>query len=160
MREKLIFSFWKRINDSNRDLTPHLTAGETGQLSESSQHEENQTAETMDSSSNQNNTPKSKTLKQIPNGDAAPVQPIVSSGPIVYPPPGIIYRYFVGKGNNSIMVRSLFKNRFWWVQHDKEDITGCNFCWTQLRKVHIFEALKCKFPHKKSGIKNVNYKPI
>jgi tubulin polyglutamylase TTLL1/tubulin monoglycylase TTLL3/8 len=46
------------------------------------------------------------------------------------PPPNIIYKYFIGKGNNSIMVRSLFKNRYWWVQHDKEEMEKCNFCWT------------------------------
>jgi hypothetical protein len=79
-------------------------------------------------------------VKQSAKDDSA-VQPAASrgnsqivsnTGPQVLPPAGIIYRYFVGKGNNSIMVRSLFKNRFWWVQHDKEDIVGCNFCWTQL----------------------------
>ena len=173
MREKLIFCFWKRLNDSNRDATPHLTAGEAGHVkaaeTESSQHEEEKS--TMQSETNDTDTPKSKqlsTVKQSAKDDSA-VQPAASrgnsqivsnTGPQVLPPAGIIYRYFVGKGNNSIMVRSLFKNRFWWVQHDKEDIVGCNFCWTQLRKVHIFEALKCKYPHKKSGIKNVNYRPV
>lgn len=129
MREKLVFCFWKKLKDSNVDSTPHLKGAEAGQLSESSQHEEDSKAETNDTSSNANNTPKSKQLKQIPKDDTA-VAPITNSGPLVFPPPGIIYRYFVGKGNNSIMVRSLFKNRFWWVQHDKEDIMGCNFCWT------------------------------
>jgi hypothetical protein len=33
----------------------------------------------------------------------------------IVPPQNIIYKYFIGKGNNSIMVRSLFKNRYWWV---------------------------------------------
>lgn len=57
------------------------------------------------------------------------------------------------------MVRSLFKNRYWWVQHDRESLENCNFCWTQIRKVNIMEALQCKYPSKKSGIKNVNYNP-
>jgi hypothetical protein len=86
-------------------------------------------AETIDSSSNQNNTPKSKNLtNQRDNKDGASstgdsheqnknaVQ--ISKGTsdhLVYPPSNIIYKYFIGKGNNSIMVRSLFKNRFWWV---------------------------------------------
>ena len=73
------------------------------------------------------------------------------------PPPNIVYKYFIGKGNNSIMVRSLFKNRFWWVQHDKEEMEKCNFCWTQIKKPNLMEALPCKFPFMKSGIKNVNY---
>ena len=74
-------------------------------------------------------------------------------------PVNTIYKYFIGKGNNSIMVRSLFKNRYWWVQHDKESLENCNFCWTQIRKVNIMEALPAKFASKKSGIKNVNYNP-
>jgi tubulin polyglutamylase TTLL1/tubulin monoglycylase TTLL3/8 len=76
------------------------------------------------------------------------------------PPPGsIIYKYFIGKGNNSIMVRSLFKNRFWWVQHDKEEMEKCNFCWTQIKKANLMEVLTCKFPNKKSGVKNLNSLP-
>lgn len=55
------------------------------------------------------------------------------------------------------MVRSLFKNRFWWVQHDKEEMEKCQYCWTQIRKVHLMEAIPCKFPFKKSGLKNVSY---
>lgn len=30
MREKLIFCFWKKINDSNIDMTPHLKSGDGG----------------------------------------------------------------------------------------------------------------------------------
>jgi len=44
------------------------------------------------------------------------------------------YKYFVGTGNNSMLVRSLFKNRPWWYLHDKEEIEKVNFIWTQLRK--------------------------
>jgi hypothetical protein len=73
------------------------------------------------------------------------------------PPASICYKYFIGKGNNSIMVRSLFKNRFWWVQHDKMEIERINFLWTQIKVPNIMEALPCKFPNKKSGIKNVTY---
>lgn len=86
-------------------------------------------AETIDSSSNQNNTPKSKNLtNQRDNKDGASsagdshehnknaVQVAKgNSDHLIFPPSNIIYKYFIGKGNNSIMVRSLFKNRFWWV---------------------------------------------
>lgn len=52
------------------------------------------------------------------------------------------------------MVRSLFKNRYWWVQHDKEELGDkCNFCWTQIKKAHIMESLNCKYPF----AKNLNY---
>jgi hypothetical protein len=73
---------------------------------------------------------------------------------LIYPPSNIIYKYFIGKGNNSIMVRSLFKNRFWWVQNDKEEMEKCNFCWTQLKKQTIMDVLTCKYPNKRSGVKN------
>ena len=55
------------------------------------------------------------------------------------------------------MVRSLFKNRYWWVQHDKEEMEKCNFCWTQIKKASLMEVLVCKFPHKKPGVKNTSF---
>ena len=44
------------------------------------------------------------------------------------------YKVSVGKGNNSVMVRSLFKTRFWWLLHDKEELDKVNLIWTQNRK--------------------------
>jgi hypothetical protein len=44
------------------------------------------------------------------------------------------YKVFVGKGNNSVMVRSLFKTRFWFMIHDKEEMDKVNLMWTQCRK--------------------------
>lgn len=41
------------------------------------------------------------------------------------------YKYFLGKGNNSLLVKSLMKRRFWWVQTD--EIKEANFVWTQLK---------------------------
>lgn len=32
----------------------------------------------------------------------------------VIPQPVVLYRAFVGKGNNSILVKNAIKNRFWW----------------------------------------------
>jgi len=59
----------------------------------------------------------------------------------------------VGKGNNSILIRTLFKTRFWWLLHDKEEIEKVNFMWTQLRKNPIMETFACKFKDKKSNVK-------
>jgi len=39
----------------------------------------------------------------------------------------VSYKSHIGIGNNSQAVRSLFKNRWWWLLHDKEDITKVNF---------------------------------
>lgn len=54
------------------------------------------------------------------------------------------YKCFVGKGNNSMLIRTLFKSRFWWLLHEKEDFDKVNFIWTQLRKKTLMEQLKCK----------------
>jgi tubulin polyglutamylase TTLL1/tubulin monoglycylase TTLL3/8 len=63
------------------------------------------------------------------------------------------YKCYVGKGNNSILIRTLFKTRFWWLLHDKEEIEKVNFMWTQLRKNAIMDTFPCKFEEKKSGLK-------
>jgi hypothetical protein len=63
------------------------------------------------------------------------------------------YKCYVGKGNNSILIRTLFKTRFWWLLHDKEEIEKVNFMWTQLRKNPIMDTFPCKFEDKKSGLR-------
>lgn len=42
-----------------------------------------------------------------------------------------------------MLVRTLFKSRFWWLLHDKEEDEKVNFLWTQLRKKSIMESLRC-----------------
>lgn len=59
------------------------------------------------------------------------------------------YRCYVGKGNNQMMVRALFKNRFWWLFYEKEEPEKINFFWTQLRKLSIMNSLNCKFVNPK-----------
>jgi hypothetical protein len=51
------------------------------------------------------------------------------------------------------MVRSLFKNRYWWIQHDKNEMEGVNFMWTQIKNVNHMETLLCKYPDQKSGVR-------
>jgi len=51
------------------------------------------------------------------------------------------------------MVRSLFKNRFWWLIAEKgADMERVNFMWTQIKNADYMNALPCKFPNKKSGL--------
>ena len=64
-----------------------------------------------------------------------------------------MYRYHIGMGNNSIMVRSLFKNRYWWIQHDKNEMEAVNFMWTQIKNLSHMETLLCKYPDQKSGVR-------
>ena len=48
------------------------------------------------------------------------------------------FKVFVGGGNNSVLVKSLMKRRFWWVIVDKltDDV---NFVWTQLKNQNIYK---------------------
>lgn len=60
------------------------------------------------------------------------------------------------------MVKSLFKNRYWWTNHDKNELDRVNLSWTQIKNANIMESLACKHPNKKSGVKNevINAKAI
>lgn len=51
---------------------------------------------------------------------------------------------FVGKGNNAMLVRTLFKSRYWWLLHHEAEIDKVNFIWTQCRKAEIMKSIKCK----------------
>ena len=64
-----------------------------------------------------------------------------------------MYKYSIGKGNNALMVRSLFKNRFWWIKADAgSEMDRVNFMWTQIKNISHMETLLCKYPEKKSSI--------
>jgi len=43
------------------------------------------------------------------------------------------YKFFVGEGNNSNLIRGLFRRRFWWAQATSKQEEGLNFLWTQLK---------------------------
>ena len=73
----------------------------------------------VDSGMSMNNTPKQKKLGISKDAETEkPEVKATNNAVMMYPQPNVVYKYFIGKGNNSIMVRSLFKNRFWWLQHD------------------------------------------
>lgn len=46
-------------------------------------------------------------------------------------------KYYVGVGNNSLLVKTLMKRRFWWVQED--DYRKANFAWTQLKINYFYQ---------------------
>lgn len=56
------------------------------------------------------------------------------------------YKMFLGKGNNSLLIKGLMKRRFWWTIVDKvtDDV---NFVWTQLKVPGYFEHQE---PHQSS----------
>ena len=40
------------------------------------------------------------------------------------------YKYYIGRGNNSILVRNCLKTRFWWSMGDFDEWDEYNFIWT------------------------------
>jgi tubulin--tyrosine ligase len=50
------------------------------------------------------------------------------------------YHAYVGRGNNSLLIKSLLKRRFWWTIDD--DHKNSNFIWTQLKINSCFEREK------------------
>lgn len=53
-------------------------------------------------------------------------------------------RFYVGKGNNYILVRSVIKQRWWWSMNSKENFFNANFIWTQWRKNKHLAILETK----------------
>ncbi|CAD8165580.1 unnamed protein product [Paramecium pentaurelia] len=51
-----------------------------------------------------------------------------------------IYKAYVGKGNNGMLVRQILKSRWWWSIQD--EIEQCHFVWTQLKVNQIHENMK------------------
>jgi tubulin---tyrosine ligase len=43
------------------------------------------------------------------------------------------FKFYVGKGNNSQLVKAILNQRFWWQAHTKEDLNEINFLWTEWR---------------------------
>ena len=52
------------------------------------------------------------------------------------------YKYYIGKGNNSILVRNCLKQRFWWSMGDFDDWDDYNFIWTQWKTNKIIAKIK------------------
>jgi hypothetical protein len=46
----------------------------------------------------------------------------------------------VGKGNNSVLVKNIIKNRPWWSL--SQDEGECQFLWSQSRSAKFLEGLK------------------
>lgn len=50
------------------------------------------------------------------------------------------YKFYLGKGNNYLLVKSLLKRRFWWTV--EEDPKKANFAWTQLKINYLYQYEK------------------
>jgi hypothetical protein len=52
------------------------------------------------------------------------------------------YKYYIGRGNNSGIVRTALKSRFWWSMGDYDEWEGYNFIWTQWKSNKILSCIK------------------
>ncbi|CAI2368421.1 unnamed protein product [Moneuplotes crassus] len=55
-----------------------------------------------------------------------------------------MFKYFIGYGNNSVLVQKALKHRFWWTagSRDEDEWEDFNFIWTQWRRNPIINTLK------------------
>ncbi|CAD8123980.1 unnamed protein product [Paramecium sonneborni] len=51
------------------------------------------------------------------------------------------YYFFVGKGNNSSLIKNLFRQRWWWQEVETIDLAKVNMVWTQLKQNICIESL-------------------
>jgi hypothetical protein len=66
---------------------------------------------------------------------------IISASNNFIPKAKLPYKYFVGQGNNSYLVKSLIKQRWWWVSIEKKEMETANFVWTQLVSKRFVEVV-------------------
>jgi len=52
------------------------------------------------------------------------------------------YKYYIGRGNNSGIVRTALKSRFWWSMGEFDDWSDYNFIWTQWKSNKVLSAMK------------------
>ncbi|OMJ79072.1 hypothetical protein SteCoe_20973 [Stentor coeruleus] len=61
------------------------------------------------------------------------------------------YIYFIGKGNNSELVKRFFILRPWWTQADEETIPNINLVWTQILNTKFIKTIP---------LADINKKPL
>ena len=53
------------------------------------------------------------------------------------------FRYFLGSGNNSKLVKQLLSSRWWWTRVSQEEKETANFFWTQWKEWPVINSLTC-----------------
>jgi tubulin monoglycylase TTLL3/8 len=51
------------------------------------------------------------------------------------------FKYYLGPGNNSKLVKQLLSSRWWWVRVPEEEKDSANFVWTQWKEWPVINAL-------------------
>lgn len=58
------------------------------------------------------------------------------------------YKYYIGKGNNSKLIKQCLKTRWWWTRVSKNDMDSANLIWTQWKNQEFLLSLgKNMVPH-------------
>jgi tubulin polyglutamylase TTLL1/tubulin monoglycylase TTLL3/8 len=74
------------------------------------------------------------------------------------PAPQQGFKYFVGRGNNAQLVRSVLGTRWWWGRVDEEDKHEANLVWTQWLDMAVLEqSLPLKSPVAPAVLQAVPY---
>lgn len=55
----------------------------------------------------------------------------------------VVYKYYLGPGNNSKLIKQLMSNRWWWVRVTEEEKESANFVWTQWKEWSVINSLPC-----------------
>jgi len=72
--------------------------------------------------------------------------------------PNRVNRFWVGLGNNSSVVKSVLKQRYWWQKGTSENLEEVDFVWTSWkRKKHIDYLQEVNRNHKRSGDEDAVY---
>ena len=50
-------------------------------------------------------------------------------------------KFWVGLGNNSAVIKSVLKQRYWWQKGASESMEDCDFVWTSWKKQKHVEKL-------------------
>jgi len=52
------------------------------------------------------------------------------------------FKYHVQLGNNGAMVKSVLKQRLWWIKSKQASFQDCHFVWTQWKQNDLLQQLK------------------
>ncbi|OMJ74802.1 hypothetical protein SteCoe_26218 [Stentor coeruleus] len=53
------------------------------------------------------------------------------------------YKYYLGSGNNSKLIKQVMSNRWWWTRVPEEEKESAHFIWTQWKEWEFIKSLPC-----------------
>lgn len=161
LKEKLITRFYRMLQTENKEIFPTPPQGKSAHKKNNllSLEKHNSVGSDMKPDSRKRSESQERKVESNLENTPQPKAPVkltaedTTEHKVAKNEVQPLYKYMVGKGNNALLVRSLFKNRFWWMIADKgADMERVNFMWTQVKNASYMDALLCKFPEKQSGL--------